>query len=66
MNAKKTETTKDSKRSVTYSLTAVSALEFETICRGLELAQNEPDETSVRAFNMLRKLDDLREKKEGR
>ena len=53
MNAKKTETTKDSKRSVTYTLTAVSALEFETICRGLELAQNEPDETSVRAFNML-------------
>lgn len=62
MNAKKTETTKSDKRSVSYSLTAITALEFETICRGLELAQNEPDETSIRAFNMLRRLDDLREK----
>lgn len=64
MNAKKTETTKDSKRNVSYSITAITALEFETICRGLELAQDLTDETSVRAFNMLRRLEDLREKKE--
>lgn len=62
MKAKKTETTRDGKRSVSYSITAITALEYKTICRGLELAQNETDETGIRAFNMLKHLDDLRER----
>ena len=62
MNAKKTETTKDGKRSVSYSITAITALEYETICRGLELAQKENDETGIRAYNLLKRLDDLRER----
>ena len=65
MNAKKTENTSSSGRKVSYSLTAINAREFEAICRGLELAKEIPgDPVSILADNMLRRLDDLREKKE--
>lgn len=62
MNAKKTETTAKAGSKTTYSLTAITALEFETICKGLELVRDQiSDAAGCRAMNMLARLDGLRE-----
>lgn len=61
MNAKKTETTKGATTKVIYSLTAITALEFETICKGLDLLQKQGDVDGCRASQMLLHLENLRE-----
>ena len=63
MRVVKKTTTKNGAASSTYSFTSVSALEFETICRGLELLRSEKGADSLRAFNMLEHLKGLTEER---
>lgn len=60
MNAKKTETTKGATTKVSYTLTAITAPEFETICKGLDLLQKQGDVDGCRAGQMLLHLESLR------
>ena len=64
MKLSKKVTTKDGSVTTAYSITAVTPLEYDTLCRGLELLQDSKEAEGLRAFNMLRKMDGLR-KEEG-
>ena len=63
MKAVKTTTTKSGETTSTYSFSRVSALEFDTFCKGLQLIAAEKSPDGVRASNMLRHLKGLVEER---
>lgn len=60
MKLTKRETTKDNLVKVRYTITDVSPLEYEALCKGLELLQDCNGAEGVRALNMLDKMNGLR------
>ncbi len=61
MKLSKKTTNKGAEVATAYSITAVTPLEYETLCKGLELLQeNNTKAEGLRAFNMLNKMDALR------
>lgn len=60
MKLSKKTTNKGAEVATAYSITAVTPLEYETLCKGLELLQKSNEAEGLRAFNMLNKMDALR------
>lgn len=60
MKLSKKTTTKGADVTTAYTITAVTPLEFDTLCKGLELLQDSKEAEGLRAFNMLNKMDAIR------
>jgi len=60
MKLSKKTTTKGVSVTTVYTITAVTPLEYDTLCKGLELLQESNEAEGLRAFNMLRNMDGLR------
>lgn len=65
MNVSKKTTTRGSNAKSVYSITAVTPLEYETLCKGLELLQESEEPEGLRAFNMLNRLQSIDKESEG-
>ena len=63
MKVVKNTTTKNGTAVSTYSFSSVSALEFDTICKGLDLVAAEKNPDGLRAYNMLQHIKGLIEER---